>query len=329
MKIIYFFCFIFYQLMANSCKSQDTTGNYFVLNEKAFECYNQKKYIASAKLFSAAFDLAYKDYKGYADLRWEAAYNAACAWALAGQLDSAFVQLYKIASEGRISDYDLLTSDSDLITLRDDKRWKEIFDLVKINQKKSEANLDTTLVAKLKIIRKEDQEYRFRLDSVRNKDEKEKLWEIIGQKDSTNLLQIEMILNKYGWLGPDKVGFLGTQTLFLVIQHAPLKIQEHYLPMMQAAVKKGDALAKDLAFLEDRIALRQGKKQLYGSQLFTDETGVYVQPLEDPDNLEKRRASVWLEPMSEYIGKKWDPVEYKQLLPEIEAKMKARKKDNN
>ena len=50
-----------------------------------------------------------------------------------------------------------------------------------------------------------------------------------------------------------------------------------------------------------------------------------MQPLEDPDNLEKRRASVWLEPMSEYIGSKWDPKEYKKVLSIIEAKMKKNK----
>lgn len=311
--------------MINCCKSQNASDNYIALYEKGTEFYNQKNYVQGAKLLAAAFNIAYKNYKEYGQPRWEAAYNSACCWALAAEPDSAFKELFIIARKGRLADYTLLTTDSDLKTLHDDKRWKAINDLVKRNVQKSSAHFDTALVAKLKIIRSEDQTYRFQLDTVRSKAERANILKIGRHKDSINLPQIEAILDKYGWLGPDKIGFLGAQTLFLVIQHAPLKVQEKYLPMMQEAVKKGNALARDLAFLEDRIALRQGKKQLYGSQLFTDETGVYVQPLEDPDNLESRRASVWLEPMSEYIGRKWDPAEYKKMLPVIEAKMKARK----
>jgi hypothetical protein len=72
------------------------------------------------------------------------------------------------------------------------------------------------------------------------------------------------------------------------------------------------------------VALRQGKKQLYGSQLWFDGSvgKSYVQPVEDPANLEIRRAAVWLEPMSEYLKYKWDPAEYIKMLPDIERKMK-------
>jgi hypothetical protein len=322
MKTISFYLFILFLLMTNCCKSQNENNNYAAVYGKGVELYHQKNYVQGAKLLEAAFDIAIKNYKGYGEPRYEAAYNAACCWALAGEPDSAFKELFIIAKKGRLTDYNLLTNDSDLKSLHDDKRWKIINDLVKKNIQKSSAHLDTALVAKLKIIRSEDQTYRFQLDTVRSKEARENVLKIVRHKDSINLPQIEAILDKYGWLGPDKIGFFGAQTLFLVIQHAPLNIQEKYLPMMQEAVKKGKALPRDLAFLEDRIALRQGKKQLYGSQLFTDETGTFVQPVEDPDNLDTRRASVWLEPMSEYIGRKWDPEEYKKKLPEIEAKMK-------
>jgi hypothetical protein len=97
--------------------------------------------------------------------------------------------------------------------------------------------------------------------------------------------------------------------------------------MMKEAVKKGNASAGNLALLEDRILLKQGKKQIYGSQINTDQTTQldYVCPLEDPDHVDKRRAEVGLEPMSAYLTRfkiNWDPEQYKKDLPLIEAKEK-------
>ena len=93
---------------------------------------------------------------------------------------------------------------------------------------------------------------------------------------------------------------------------------------MRQAVKEGKVLARDLAFLEDRVALRQGKKQLYGSQTWLDRSDgkLSVQPVEDPENLDKRRAAVWLEPMSVYLGYTWDAAAYIKAQSETGRKMK-------
>lgn len=125
----------------------------------------------------------------------------------------------------------------------------------------------------------------------------------------------------------DVIGNQGNLTLFLVIQHADLETQEEYLPMMREAVKNGNASSRNLALLEDRVALGKGEKQIYGSQVNRDqETGeYYVLPLIDPDNVDKRRADVGLGPIQDYIsfwGMTWDVEDYKKKLPEIEAKQK-------
>jgi hypothetical protein len=110
-----------------------------------------------------------------------------------------------------------------------------------------------------------------------------------------------------------------------VIQHAGIKIQEKYLPMMRDAVIKGNARAGSLALLEDRVALRRGGKQIYGSQITRDDkTGkYYVMPLEDPDNVDKRRQQVGLGPLKDYVsewGIIWNVGDYKRFLLEIETK---------
>jgi hypothetical protein len=107
------------------------------------------------------------------------------------------------------------------------------------------------------------------------------------------------------------VGEQGNATLFLVIQHADQKTQEKYLPIMRVAVKSGKAYGRHLALLEDRVALAQGKKQIYGSQIHRDQqTGKYfVAPIEDEPNVNTRRAAVGLDPLEDY-AKNWD-IEYK------------------
>ena len=75
---------------------------------------------------------------------------------------------------------------------------------------------------------------------------------------------------------------------------------------MRAAVNNGDAQSSHLALLEDRVALGQGKKQIYGSQIHRDmKTGKYfVAPIEDERHVNKRRADVGLEPLEVY-AKLW------------------------
>ncbi len=83
---------------------------------------------------------------------------------------------------------------------------------------------------------------------------------------------------------------------------------------MREAVSNGKAVPQYLAMLEDRVLVRQGKKQTYGSQLETDnKTQKYIfSPIDDELNVNKRRASVGLSPIEEYA--KMMGVEYKSYI---------------
>ena len=303
-------------------QSNEEKYSYFI--KKADSLYKVKDYKSSAFAYSSAFK-AY-GWKGTGNDR----YNAACSWALAGVPDSAFFNLMKLAAVLKFSSYSRVTSDKDFESLYENKRWKEILELIKQNKDKAEASLNKPLVYELDTILIEDQKYRMQIEEVQKKygwDSKEikELWKIANEKDSINLIKVKAILNKYGWLGPDVIGNEGNSTLFLVIQHSNLKTQEKYLPMMREAVKNGKAMGSSLALLEDRVAIGEGKKQIYGSQIGMDQkTHTYfVLPLEDPDNVDKRRAVVGLHPLAEYVSHwqiKWDVVQYKKDLQKKEEK---------
>ncbi|MEI7582653.1 DUF6624 domain-containing protein [Runella sp.] len=285
------------------------TKEYFVLVKKADSLYKLKDYARSALTYTLAFKA--NNWKGLSDDR----YNAACSWALNNNPDSSFFHLYRIATKADYSDYQHIISDKNLLSLHEDKRWLPLLELIKANKEKEEVNYNKPLIQELDSIFDSDQKYRKMIQGVEKQfgfDSKQmdSLWRIIHAKDSINLIKVTGILDKYGWLGPDIIGWRGGTTLFLVIQHSDLKIQEKYLPVMREAVKAGKMNSGSLALLEDRVALRQGKKQIYGSQIEKNAKGDWVvSPIEEEINVNERRKSVGLEPLEDYV-KKWN-IDYK------------------
>ncbi len=183
------------------------------------------------------------------------------------------------------------------------------------------------LSAELAIIMHDDQYYRSQIDDIEKKygtqsPQMKAQWQRIGKLDSIDQQKIKAILDKDGWPGPYEIGAEGSAAIFLVIQHAGLDMQLKYLPLVKDAVKRASLNAGSLALLEDRINITQHKKQVYGSQLTGDGTGkYYVLPLEDPDNVDKRRTAVGLQPLKEYLQywkMEWDIEQYKKDLPKIE-----------
>jgi hypothetical protein len=128
--------------------------------------------------------------------------------------------------------------------------------------------------------------------------------EFISFIDSSNLAQVEAIIQHYGWPGKSLVGAEGNMIVWMVIQHSELQTQEKYFPLMKKSVDQKESRACDLAYLEDRILMYKGKKQLYGSQIMINQkTGAQeIWPVEDEKNLNARRAQVGLESMEEYAA---------------------------
>ncbi len=180
--------------------------------------------------------------------------------------------------------------------------------------------VDKALATQLDSLYKEDQQYRIALGKLKKEGAPQKsvdsLTALLKQADSSNLVFVEQLIAKHGWITPGQAGFMGTQAVFLVIQHADLKAQKKYYPLIKQAEKDGNILSSNVAILEDRIAVREGKPQPYGSQGYYDaeKKKTYVYPLKDLKNLDSLRKSMGLQPMKEYI-KDWDQEDYTSYLP--------------
>ena len=298
-----FLFFVLLLLYAPSLSAQSDDYSRFV--GEAESLFQKGEYAAASKAYSAAFKSL--GWKGSAPDR----YNAARAWSLAGVPDSAFFNLFRLAEKMNYDKLDVLTAEKAFESLHALPRWTTLCALVKSNQPSM-----PELAKELAVIYVNDQRHRQNVDSIRstfgdNSPQMNALWRIMSIADSNNMQRVTQILDTYGWLGAKAVGAQGNSTLFLVIQHSDLEVQEKYLPMMREAVKTGNALGADLALLEDRVLMRRGKKQIYGSQVQRDKsTGKKAfAPIEDVEHVDARRASVGLEPLAEYakrFGIVWD-----------------------
>jgi hypothetical protein len=160
-------------------------------------------------------------------------------------------------------------------------------------------------------MQKEDQKYRNKISEVEKKTlapgEMQRLvsslWEKQEKIDKRNVKRLAEIIEKYGWPARSMVGKEGSFTAFLIIQHADLEYQKKYFPLLKEAVNEGEADRDDAALLEDRILMKEGKKQIYGTQLHFNEVNKKVElwPIEDEEGVDARRASVGLEPIAEYV----------------------------
>jgi hypothetical protein len=157
-------------------------------------------------------------------------------------------------------------------------------------------SLNDSLVKELNTVRLYDQEHRSDTTAVGMQSQ--------AQNDAFNLSKIERILNNYGWPHPDTIGEYGSETILLVLQHSHISIQRKYLPMVRKAVIDGKLSGKSWVFLEDRVSLSNTGKQLYGTQVETNQnTGEYfISPIIDERNVNIRRKKIGLESIETYAS---------------------------
>lgn len=80
----------------------------------------------------------------------------------------------------------------------------------------------------------------------------------------------------------------------------PCELQERCLKLLADAAAEGEASPRNVAYLTDRVCVNRGRNQIYGTQFGGRGDSFAPRPIEDPEHLDKRRASVGLEPFADY-----------------------------
>ena len=125
---------------------------------------------------------------------------------------------------------------------------------------------------------------------------------------SRNAKILEEIIDTIGYPTVDKVGKEASEAAWLVIQHSigEPNFMKKSAKLLKVAVNENKADPKGLAYLTDRIAVFEGKPQLYGTQFDWDENGeMNPNKFDDIVKVNQRRQAIGLNTLEEqtYIMK--------------------------
>lgn len=117
-----------------------------------------------------------------------------------------------------------------------------------------------------------------------------------------NAARLRAIVGEIGWPGRSAVGDEAAHAAWRILQHSigEPELMRGMLPAVEQAVAAGEAREADLAMLEDRIRVLEGRPQRYGTQYDWDEAGMWMVPIgtvEDLEAVDARRRAVGLDRM--------------------------------
>jgi hypothetical protein len=121
-------------------------------------------------------------------------------------------------------------------------------------------------------------------------------WAEIDAQDAADRAALDALLPRSGWFTISLYGAAASAAAWSVVQHQTddSQFMAAMLDRMAPAARKHDVNPHDYALLVDRVAMLQGKDQVYGSQFVCVDHHWTLYKLADPANVELRRKSLGL-----------------------------------
>jgi len=137
----------------------------------------------------------------------------------------------------------------------------------------------------------------------RGSGEYEKALKEMRDQDSANRDIVFGIIDQYGWIGKASSSETASRAIFYAIQHADLAAQLKYRELVRQAFASREISAAEYAVFEDRVNIRQGRYQRYGTQSASDHIGNrYLYPVDHTDSVNSRRTEAGLGELSQQIA---------------------------
>jgi hypothetical protein len=123
--------------------------------------------------------------------------------------------------------------------------------------------------------------------------------------DSSNTTWLKQRIERWGWPTVAQVGKEAVNYAFLIVQHAvhDTAFMRAMLPAIQESYKRGDLDGGAVAMLTDRIEVKAGRPQIYGTQLSLKDGRLVLDPIADSAGVDARRRQMGLGPLAEYLRK--------------------------
>ncbi|HXD30910.1 MAG TPA: VWA domain-containing protein [Pyrinomonadaceae bacterium] len=153
------------------------------------------------------------------------------------------------------------------------------------------------------------------LVKLQNEDQKA-LREFLAKKEKDKNVGVELdsmrarnevrfcaILKEYGWPNSKLVEPEGVAAAFALFQTFPsYRLQLDLLPVIVALVDKKEIDRPHFAALFDRMRLRAGRKQLFGTQVSVTNGFLVLSPVENQAQVDARRREFDLPPLKHYLS---------------------------
>jgi VWFA-related protein len=118
----------------------------------------------------------------------------------------------------------------------------------------------------------------------------------------TNTTELCSILKLYGWPTQDLAGEDGAKSMFYLLRNSTTdELQRDLLPVVIAAVKKGEVSKSSFAAYIDRLRTNAGLKQIFGTQATIQNGFLVLFPISDEQHVDARRKQYELSPLKTYL----------------------------
>ncbi len=124
----------------------------------------------------------------------------------------------------------------------------------------------------------------------------------VDEARSQNNARLCKILKEFGWPTSALVGKDGVAAMLYLLRNSRrLDLQTDLLPVVIAAVKKGEAQKSDVAELVDRMRVDAGMKQLFGTQVKVINGFLVLTPIEAEAQVDDRRKQFGMPPLAGHL----------------------------
>ncbi len=179
--------------------------------------------------------------------------------------------------------------------------YKDGINVSEVNYKSSfESIVNDSLVAILRLLDKEIYKYH---DSIKiaektfgkNSPQYQRQISLNALHTSKLLDELNKLIEQFGYPGRTLVGQEST-IAFSIISSANIEYKEKYYKIIIDAADKGELAWSDVAFFVDKVKVAKKEKQIYGTQfMFNEQQKIRYYPIEDINNLNKRREKAGLD----------------------------------
>lgn len=280
MKRIILFFLLIVNTISLSAQSEEWK-EYCQLQLKAQSAFKKGDYQKASKSYSQ-MDSVYGKIVDYADMR-----NFCIAAANIG--DTSLVRKTLMTITG-YKCFDLAFFNNPIFNAYKEKDWWTICDsLSHIYGHKNQFYIDT-----LRRMQYRDSIIRYQFVHAADKTVRDSARLIMRSTDSVNTIILTKLISEHGLPTWKNLGYEGFHRAYIVMMHVDQQLQdkliEQFIPLMDEGLIPRDKMA----YLIDRQLIRQRLPQRYACQVYR---GGKYEPIEDIENLNARRESMWLQPV--------------------------------